>query len=71
MHLNSILYFFEKNIIPAVLSIGEEKLRREATTIINETALDIYQEEREDWIEYYAVLEEEDEDLDPEDKYEL
>ena len=36
-----------------------------------ETALDIYQEEREDWIEYYAVLEEEDEDLDPEDKYEL
>ncbi len=39
---NSILYFFEKNIIPAVLSIGEEKLRREATTIINETALDIY-----------------------------
>ena len=39
---NSILYFFEKNIIPAVLAIGEEKLRREATTIINETALDIY-----------------------------
>ena len=39
---NSILYFFEKNIIPAVLTIGEEKLRREATTIINETALDIY-----------------------------
>ena len=36
-----------------------------------ETALDIYQEEREDWIEYYAILEEDDEDLDPEDKYEL
>ena len=36
-----------------------------------EVALDIYQEEREDWIEYYAILEEEDEDLDPEDKYEL
>lgn len=39
---NTILYFFDKNILPAVLSIGEEKLRREATTIINETALDIY-----------------------------
>lgn len=40
--INSILYFFDKNILPAVLSIGEEKLRREATAIINETALDIY-----------------------------
>lgn len=39
---NSILYFFDKNILPTVLSIGEEKLRREATSIINETALDIY-----------------------------
>ena len=39
---NSILQFFDKNILPAVLSIGEEKLRREATAIINETALDIY-----------------------------
>ncbi|MDU5107439.1 MULTISPECIES: sporulation protein YunB [unclassified Clostridium] len=39
---NSILYFFDKNILPTVLSIGEEKLRREATAIINETALDIY-----------------------------
>ncbi|MDV4151718.1 sporulation protein YunB [Clostridium sp. AL.422] len=40
--LNSILYIFDKNILPAVLSIGEERLKREATTIINETALDIY-----------------------------
>ncbi len=39
---NSILYIFDKNILPAALSIGEEKLRREATAIINETALDIY-----------------------------
>lgn len=39
---NSILYFFDKNILPAALIIGEEKLRSEATTIINETALDIY-----------------------------
>lgn len=39
---NSILYFFNKNILPTVLSIGEEKLKSEATTIINETALDIY-----------------------------
>ena len=40
--LNSILYFFNKNILPTVLVIGEEKLTRESTTIINETALDIY-----------------------------
>ncbi|MCR1949525.1 MULTISPECIES: sporulation protein YunB [unclassified Clostridium] len=39
---NSILYFFDKNILPAVLTIGEEQLKREATEIINETALDIY-----------------------------
>ena len=39
---NSILYFFNKNILPAALAMGEENLRREATTIINETALDIY-----------------------------
>ena len=39
---NSIVYFFDKNILPAALAIGEEKLRSEATTIINETALDIY-----------------------------
>lgn len=39
---NSVLYFFNKNILPAALAMGEENLRREATTIINETALDIY-----------------------------
>ena len=39
---NSIMYFFNKNILPAVLAMGEENLRREATTIINETALEIY-----------------------------
>ena len=32
---------------------------------------ELYIEEMESWVEYYAVLEEEDEDLDPEDKYEL
>ena len=40
--INSIVYIFDKYIFPAVLSIGDEKLKREATTIINETALDIY-----------------------------
>lgn len=30
---------------------------------------ELYIEEMESWIECYAVLEEEDEDLDPEDKY--
>ena len=39
---NSIIYLFNKNILPAVLSIGEERMKREATEIINETALDIY-----------------------------
>ena len=39
---NSIMYFFNKNILPAALAIGEENLRREATSIINETALEIY-----------------------------
>ena len=39
---NSILYFFDKNILPAVLTIWEEQFKREATEIINETALDIY-----------------------------
>ena len=32
---------------------------------------ELYIEEMESWLDYYAVLEEEDEDLDPEDKYEL
>jgi sporulation protein YunB len=36
------MYFIDKNILPAVLNIAEEELKREATTIINETALDIY-----------------------------
>ena len=40
--LNSMLYFFNRNILPTVLVIGEERFKREATTIINETALDIY-----------------------------
>ena len=32
---------------------------------------ELYIEEMESWLDYYAVLEKEDEDLDPEDKYEL
>lgn len=39
---NSILYVFEKNILPTALLISEERLKKEATEIINETALDIY-----------------------------
>lgn len=42
---NSIVYFLDKNILPAALTIGEEKLKSEAITIINETALDIYSNE--------------------------
>ena len=32
---NSIIYFFDKSILPSVLNIGEEKARVEATNIIN------------------------------------
>lgn len=39
---NSILYIFQKNILPTALLISEERLKKQATEIINETALDIY-----------------------------
>lgn len=39
---NSIMYAFNRKILPAVMKVAEEKLKREATDIINETALEIY-----------------------------
>ena len=39
---NSIMYTFNRKILPAVMKVAEEKLKREATDIINETALEIY-----------------------------
>ena len=39
---NSIMYAFNRKILPAVMKIAQEKLKREATDIINETALEIY-----------------------------
>ena len=39
---NSILYIFQKNILPTALLISEERLKKQATEVINETALDIY-----------------------------
>ena len=39
---NSVLYIFQKNILPTALLISEERLKKQATEIINETALDIY-----------------------------
>lgn len=42
---NLIFYFINKNILPISLGIAEEKLKIEATKVINETALDIYSEE--------------------------
>lgn len=39
---NSIMYTFNNKILPAVMKVAEEKLKREATDIINETALEIY-----------------------------
>lgn len=43
--INLIFYFINKSILPLSLGIAEEKLKIEATKIINETALDIYSEE--------------------------
>ena len=39
---NSVLYIFNNNISPVILKVAEEKLKNEATSIIYETALDIY-----------------------------
>lgn len=39
---NSIMYAFDKKILPAVMKVAEEKLKREAIDIINETAIEIY-----------------------------
>ncbi|MBU3131288.1 sporulation protein YunB [Clostridium gasigenes] len=39
---NSILYFFDKSILPAILQIAETKMTSEATKIINETSLKVY-----------------------------
>ena len=36
------MYAFNRKILPAVMKIAQEKLKREATDIINETALEIY-----------------------------
>lgn len=39
---NSILYFFDKSVLPAILQIAETKMTSEATKIINETSLKVY-----------------------------
>ena len=39
---NSILYFFDKSVLPAMLKIAETKMTSEATKIINETSLEVY-----------------------------
>lgn len=39
---NSLLYFFDKSVLPAILEIAETKMIAEANKIINETALEIY-----------------------------
>lgn len=40
--LNSILYFFDKSVLPAMLEVAEIKMVSEATKIINETSLEVY-----------------------------
>lgn len=39
---NTILYFFDKSVLPAVLEIAQMKMTTQATNIINETALEVY-----------------------------
>lgn len=39
---NSILYFFDKSVLPAILEIAETKMISEANKIINETSLEVY-----------------------------
>jgi len=39
---NSILYFFDKSILPAIVEIAETKMISEANKIINETSLEVY-----------------------------
>lgn len=39
---NSLLYFFDRSILPALINIAEIEMKREATDIIQQTALDIY-----------------------------
>lgn len=40
---NSILYLFNKRILPTVLSIGEIKMKSEAIRIINEETMKVYE----------------------------
>ncbi|MEG1287557.1 MAG: sporulation protein YunB [Clostridium sp.] len=39
---NSVLYFFDKSVLPAILEIAQSKMIAEANKIINETSLEIY-----------------------------
>ncbi|MEN8078932.1 sporulation protein YunB [Clostridioides difficile] len=42
--LNSILYLFNKRILPTVLSIGEVKMKSEAIRVINEESVKVYED---------------------------
>ena len=39
---NSILFFFDKSVLPSILEIAKMKMTSEATKIINETSLEVY-----------------------------
>lgn len=43
--LNTFIYFFDKNVLPAVLNLAEIKMKNEATDIIYTTCLDVYSTE--------------------------
>ena len=42
---NVIIYFFDKNIIPAVIEISKTRVNAEATQIISETSIELFDEE--------------------------
>ncbi|MGL5086392.1 MAG: sporulation protein YunB [Clostridium sp.] len=39
---NSILYIFDRSVLPAIIEIAEMKMKDKAIRIINETALEVY-----------------------------
>lgn len=42
---NSFLFLIDKSVMPAIITIAESEMKKEATSIIHETALDVYSKE--------------------------
>lgn len=43
--INTFIYIFDKNVLPAVLQLAEIKMKNEATDILYTTCLDVYSKE--------------------------